>query len=121
MGEVVWQGHRESPERKAVDDSLTGLVVQLVAAITRLDPRDIYNADRKGTLAAKARQIAMYLAHTGLDWTQTQTGEAFGRDRSTVAHACSRVEDWREDPAFDRRLSGLEAWLQALPREGELL
>lgn len=91
------------------------LVIEVVALATRLDPREIMTDTRNAAPAARARQIAMYLAHTGLNWTQARTGSAFGRDRSTVGHACTRVEDLREDPAFDARLGGLESWLQALP------
>jgi hypothetical protein len=32
----------------------------------------------------------------------------FGRDRTTVAHACLIVEDRRDDPVFDRILELLE-------------
>jgi hypothetical protein len=38
----------------------------------------------------------------------TDTGRLFGRDRTTVAHACCVVEDRRDDPAFDRALDLLE-------------
>jgi hypothetical protein len=38
----------------------------------------------------------------------TEVGILFGRDRTTVAHACSLVEDGRDDPELDRRLEHLE-------------
>jgi chromosomal replication initiation ATPase DnaA len=38
----------------------------------------------------------------------TACARAFGRDRSTVSYACHRIEDEREDPAFDERLDALE-------------
>ena len=91
------------------------LVIEVVALVTRIDPREIMTETRNAAPAARARQIAMYLAHTGLNWTQARTGSAFGRDRSTVGYACTRVEDLRENPAFDARMGGLERWLQALP------
>jgi chromosomal replication initiation ATPase DnaA len=31
----------------------------------------------------------------------TEVGHLFDRDRTTVAHACSLVEDRRDDPDFD--------------------
>jgi hypothetical protein len=35
-------------------------------------------------------------------------GRAFGRDRTTVAHACRAIEDRRDDIWFDCRLATLE-------------
>jgi chromosomal replication initiation ATPase DnaA len=57
---------------------------------------------------AFARQVAMYLAHVACRLTLTDTGRLFGRDRTTVAHACSVIEDRRDDPVFDRALDLLE-------------
>ena len=58
---------------------------------------------------ALARQVAMYIAHVGCGLTMRQAGELFGRDRTTVAHACLTVENRRDDPMFDRALA-LLAW-----------
>jgi Bacterial dnaA protein helix-turn-helix len=57
---------------------------------------------------AFARQVAMYLAHTGGGISFSEVGRLFARDRTTVAHACALVEDMRDDPAFDRCLAFLE-------------
>ena len=62
---------------------------------------------------AKARQVAMYLAHVGLGLSYTDAGRLFGRDRTTVAHACRLVEERREDPRFDASLDYLEQTLRA--------
>ncbi len=40
---------------------------------------------------------------------------AFGRDRSTVAHACREIEDRREDGQFDLWISALEGMLHRAP------
>ncbi len=61
---------------------------------------------------AEARQVAMYLAHVCCRMTLTEVGLMFGRDRTTVAHACLKVEYRRDDPSFDRALDVL-GW--ALP------
>jgi len=47
------------------------------------------------------RQIAMYLARVVAQISLTDIGRAFGRDRTTVAHACRIVEDRRDDAAYD--------------------
>lgn len=57
---------------------------------------------------ALARQVAMYIAHVGCGLTMKQAGELFGRDRTTVAHACLTIENRRDDPMFDRALDLLE-------------
>jgi chromosomal replication initiation ATPase DnaA len=61
---------------------------------------------------AFARQVAMYLAHVGLGLSLNAVGRLFARDRRTVAHACSRVEDRRDDAPFDRALDLLEGALR---------
>jgi chromosomal replication initiation ATPase DnaA len=58
----------------------------------------------------------MYLAHVACGLTLTDTGRLFGRDRTTVAHACGVIEDRRDDPLFDRALDLLEWAVPALSR-----
>jgi chromosomal replication initiation ATPase DnaA len=58
--------------------------------------------------AALARQVAMYIAHVACGLTLTDAGQLFGRDRTTVAHACLVVEEKREDPVFDQAIDLLE-------------
>jgi chromosomal replication initiation ATPase DnaA len=62
---------------------------------------------------ARARQMAIYLAHVGFGLNYTHLGEAFGRDRTTVRHACFRIEDARDEIRFDRALDYLEGALRA--------
>ncbi len=57
---------------------------------------------------ARARQVAMYLAHVGYGLDFAAVGRAFHRDRTTVSHACQVVEDRRDDAWFDRRVTALE-------------
>jgi chromosomal replication initiation ATPase DnaA len=63
-------------------------------------------------IAARARQVAMYLSHVVLHLGLRETGRGFGRNHMAVAHACRRVEEAREDPAFDRTVE----WLETLVR-----
>lgn len=64
---------------------------------------------------AFARQVAMYLCHIAFEMSLARVAVAFGRDRSTVAHACHIIEDRREDAAFDGLLTALEAMLREAP------
>jgi hypothetical protein len=50
----------------------------------------------------------MYLAHVSFGLNYSEVGRAFGRDRTTAAHACQLIEDRRDDPAVDAVLGSLE-------------
>jgi hypothetical protein len=80
---------------------LTGELVLL------LGDRVMLRRDRRRT-ACHVRQIAMYVCHVALRMPMKDIADAFGRDRSTVGHACHVVEDRRDDPAFDDFVSTVE-------------
>ena len=70
---------------------------------------DLLSAPSRGRAdIARARQVGMYLAHVGCELSLTAVGRLFGRDRSTVAHACRRIEDAREHPSFDQLIAKME-------------
>lgn len=58
--------------------------------------------------AARARQVAMYLAHVACGLTMTDAGRLFSRDRTNVSHACEVIEDRRDDVNFNHALDLLE-------------
>jgi len=55
-----------------------------------------------------ARQVAIYLAHVVGQLSLKQLSVEFGRDRTTISHACHIVEDRRDSPMFDKQISYLE-------------
>lgn len=63
--------------------------------------------DRRFALA-HIQQISMYVCHVVLQMTMTEIGIAMGRDRTTVGHACARVEDRRDDRAYDQLIAAVE-------------
>jgi len=63
--------------------------------------------DRRFALA-HIQQISMYVCHVVLQLTMTEIGIAIGRDRTTVGHACARVEDRRDDRAYDQLIAAVE-------------
>lgn len=69
---------------------------------------ELRSATRRRADAALARQSAMYLAHVALGLSFTEVGRAFGRDRTTAAHACRRIEDRRSEAQLDAALTNLE-------------
>ena len=66
----------------------------------------------RNRVADEARQVAMYLARVGLRLGLRETARGFGRNHKAVTHACRRVEEAREDPAFDRTVEWLETTLR---------
>jgi chromosomal replication initiation ATPase DnaA len=85
------------------------LLEQAVPRVFMVASRDLWSDTRGRPNVAFARQVAMYLAHVACGLSLTEVGQVFSRDRTTVAHACERVEDLRDDPAFDRSVELLEA------------
>jgi len=90
------------------------LAEMAVCAALRLPPALLRQKRRGVSRTAFARQIAMYLAHVVFGLTLTEVGAAFGRDRTTVRHACALVEDRRDQPGFELALAALEAGLGGL-------
>lgn len=81
------------------------------ACVTRdfgVGPGELNAPSRGSPSTALARQVAMYLCHVGFAMSFEAIGRLFGRDRTTVAHACRVVEDRRDDIWFDCRIAALE-------------
>lgn len=79
---------------------------------------DLIGPTRGAPDAALARQIAMYLTHVGFGMSLSRVAAAFGRDRSTVAHACHLIEDRRDDRHLDELLAALETAVRGAPEPG---
>ncbi|XBQ15321.1 MAG: helix-turn-helix domain-containing protein [Oceanicaulis sp.] len=101
--------------RDAEDRARARLAIQTVAYALGVPAEEIAAPTRGSAQAALARQVAMYLAHVAFEMSLQRAAQAFGRDRSTAAHACHRIEDRRDDAAFDAFLDELEACLRAAP------
>jgi hypothetical protein len=98
-----------------IDAAMAGFVTYVVSVATGVEAGKIFATTRHSAAAARARHVAMYLAHIGLAWPLTRVGAAFGRDRTTASHAVQRVEDLRDQPGFDAALEALEACVRAGP------
>jgi len=99
----------------AMDRLKAQFVASLVALATGVPQPEIVASARARAPVARARQIAMYLAHTAFAWPLSRVGLAFGRDRTTASHACHLIEDLRDDRVFDSILAELERCLRAAP------
>ena len=79
-----------------------GVPVELLRSPTRGRPH-----------VARARQIAIHLAHAVFGMNHKELASEFHRDRSTVCHACNRIEAMREaNGEFDSTLSWMESLLR---------
>jgi hypothetical protein len=84
------------------------IVGTVVSSIFQISKDQIFSPHRGKASVAFARQIAMYLTHITCGHSYTDIGDFFGRDRTTVSHACQLIEDKREDPAIDWSLDLME-------------
>lgn len=98
----------QSDTDAASSNDICRLVTVCVAFDFGLEATALEAVLRGSQRIAFARQIAMYLAHVGFGLSFETIGRAFGRDRTTVAHACRVVEDGRDDIWFDCRIATLE-------------
>lgn len=84
------------------------LVAAIAATAFGIAPADLAARTRRDARWARVRQIGMYLAHVGFGQSFVAIGQAFGRDPSTVRHACAMVENRRDAARMDRLLDHLE-------------
>lgn len=99
-------------QSNALVSSAADLVAAIVCNERKVSKALIFNHSRCRAETARARQLAMYLAHVVLGQSLTSIGIAFGRDRTTVSHACALIEDLRDDPIFDEEVTRLEFMLE---------
>jgi len=77
-------------------------MIDIAAALFNVSSKELRRTGRTAQEVARVRQIAMYVAHVTLGIAQREVGRGFGRDRTTVLHACHLIEDLRDDAEFDR-------------------
>jgi hypothetical protein len=108
------------PENSTVSASTARRLCEVaaiaVAAAFAVPVGELQAKTRRSSYVALARQSAMYLSHVAFGVTLSQVGRAFGRDRTTAAHACRMIEDRRDDPAINAVLGSLEDACCALRR-----
>ena len=99
----------DGPQMPGVAPAIACRIVrQLVLEMTALaSDRPLWRRDSRRS-TCHVRQIAMYVCHVVLSLSLSDIGTAFGRDRTTVGHACNVVEDRRDDAGFDAFVSAIE-------------
>lgn len=77
-------------------------MIDITAALFNVASKDIRRPGRSSLGVSRVRQVAMYVTHVVLKLSMSEIGKSFGRDRTTVLHACHLIEDLRDDEDFDR-------------------
>lgn len=109
------RGARASGSDNPVDVLRCRIVWRLVAQLFAMAcERDLPEGPARRRPRCHVRQVAMYLSHVVLSVPYTAVGAAFGRDRTTVVHACAVVEDRRDDRAYDRFVEQCERCIEAV-------
>lgn len=97
-------GKSRDEEIIAICDAMT----DLLGACFMVPTGDLRSQDRAVAPVARVRQIGMYVCHVALNLSMAEVAKGFGRDRTTVIHACHLVEDLRDDMEFDRVCTRME-------------
>ncbi len=90
------------------------LVLVCTALACGLSRRALLHAGRGQPEAILARHMAMYLMHVVFSAPMLEVARLFRRDRSTVAYACRRIEEERENASFDAFMHDLELAISTL-------
>ncbi len=102
-------------KKRANDAAVAELAASIASYAVGVPQQDIVDDARGSMNTAFARQVAMYLCHVGFELSLARVAAAFGRDRSTVAHACHAIEDRRDEGQFDLWIGALEAMMRTTP------
>lgn len=98
-------GSKDPAERTmALCDGL----IDVAAALFNVSGRELRQPGRTTHGVSRVRQIAMYIAHTIFGIKMSEVGRCFGRDRTTVLHACHVIEDMRDDEDFEQIVATTE-------------
>ncbi|MDY8109983.1 helix-turn-helix domain-containing protein [Fulvimarina sp. 2208YS6-2-32] len=107
---------QERLERAAADHQFCRIAIAIAGAVLDIEVAEIARPNRASAPVCEARHIAMYLAHVVFQVSLIRAGRTFGRDRTSIAHAVRRIEDGRDDPAFDAKIERLETLARSIAR-----
>lgn len=92
----------------------------IVCQVHGVPVEEMRKPTRGRPVVARARQIAIHLAHVVFAMSHKQLAVEFRRDRSTIHHACGQIERMREENGeFDSTLRWMETLLRRAAGQGE--
>lgn len=89
------------------------LAKEVVCEANALPHAAMLDGARRDFRLALARQTAMYLAHVVGQLTLNEVATCFKKNRTTVSHSCTNIEDRRDSPLFDLQIEFMEKQLRA--------
>ena len=104
---TIFENRPAGPRDEQILELCEGMI-DVTAALFNVSSKEIRKPGRSSLGVSRVRQVAMYVAHVVLRLSMNDIGRAFGRDRTTVLHACHLVEDLRDDTDFDRIITMTE-------------
>ncbi|WP_246660320.1 helix-turn-helix domain-containing protein [Rhizobium sp. FKL33] len=107
-GKLRRRARRRRQRSEISPRSVSGVVAKIATEMMCLTADEPQRGRNRRFIMSHVQQIAMYVCHVVLQMTMTEVGRGFGRDRSTVGHACARVEDRRDEAGFDRLVTAIE-------------
>lgn len=99
-------------------DPRVRLVADVLSYATGVPVEAILCRGRTGVGVARLRHVAMYLFSVVYAVGASNTAHAFGRERTTAHYALKKIEDARQNAAFDTWIASLERTLLAAPDLG---
>jgi hypothetical protein len=107
-GKLRRRARRRRQRAEISPRSVSGIVAKIATEMMFLTSDEPQRGRNRRFIMSHVQQIAMYVCHVVLQMTMSEVGRGFGRDRSTVGHACARVEDRRDEAGFDRLVAAIE-------------
>lgn len=104
LRKVTLPGHRRSLGLRSACNAVRMVAGEMLSLTA---PKTGFERDRRFAVS-HVQQVAMYVCHVALQLTMTDIARGFGRDRTTVGYACAKVEDRRDDRAFDDLVGAVE-------------
>lgn len=98
--------------RSLGDREICAIALEVAGAAFGCDGRGLRAVGRGPAGIARARQIAMYLAHVQGELSCARIAACLERERTTVAYGCRKIEDLRDQSDWDRLIGRLEALMQ---------
>ncbi|MFA5316325.1 MAG: chromosomal replication initiator protein DnaA [Dehalococcoidales bacterium] len=95
--------HTGEQSQTGTAPAMPGRVISLVAENFQVSPEDI-KSRRRDKKTVIARQVAMYLIKQQNGCSLAQIGKEFGRDHSTVIHACDKISGELQHNGYLERL-----------------
>ena len=88
--------------------------MRLICETLDVSEAELLAPTRLSTGVSRKRHIAFYLLNVEVGLSFSEVGRMFGRARASIRYGCARVEDARDDAAFDHKVAMLERLIRVL-------